>query len=57
MAAVLAPLQQWLLFLGVSLAVGSVAWRVWVAPRAATGASTGSAALADICGRVARLAL
>ena len=39
MQAVLAPLQQWLLLSAASLAIGCVAWRLFVAPRAAESAT------------------
>lgn len=51
----LTPLQQWLLFIGVSFAVGCVAWRVVVAPgamRLLSGAR--AAAVEEIERRVAR---
>lgn len=53
---VLAALQQWVLFSGTVLAVGCVAWRLVVAPRALPllGAE-GSSALAAIERRAARL--
>jgi putative copper export protein len=58
MRLVLAPLQQWLFLSAVSLAVGCVAWRLFVAPRAAASARPASApALSLIAERVARLGL
>jgi putative copper export protein len=56
MEAVLAPLQQWLLFCGVTLALGCVTWSVIIAPRAAASAADSTRAdLAVIGSRVARL--
>jgi len=58
MGLVLAPLQQWLFLSAASLAIGCVAWRLFVAPRAAASASaTSAAALGLIAQRVARLGL
>ncbi|MEX1258009.1 MAG: CopD family protein [Gemmatimonadota bacterium] len=52
--SILAPLQQWLLFSGIAAAVGCIAWRGFVAPRAAraTGAA-GAPALREVEKRVA----
>ncbi|MGE0161318.1 MAG: copper resistance D family protein [Gemmatimonadales bacterium] len=56
MVAVLAPLQQWLLICGASLAVGCAAWRLFVAPRAALSLPDATRAeLSSIASRVARL--
>lgn len=52
----LAPLQQWLLFAGVLVVVGCVAWRAVVAPGAMRGLAAGHApAMAEIALRVARI--
>ncbi len=54
----LAPLQQWLLFTGVLLVVGGVAWRVVVAPGAVRWLSDGHApAMAEIARGMARVGL
>ena len=53
---VLAALQQWVLFSGTVVAVGCVAWRLVVAPRAARAVTGGDAAvLAAVERRVARI--
>ena len=53
---VLAALQQWVLFSGVAVAVGCIAWRVVVAPRAARLlVGGGGATLAPLARRVASL--
>jgi putative copper export protein len=53
---VLAALQQWVLFTGSVVAVGCVAWRLVVAPRAARETGGGdAAALGSIERRVARI--
>jgi putative copper export protein len=55
---VLAALQQWVLFSGVVVAVGCVAWRVVVAPRAARLlAAEGGAALDSVARRAASIGL
>ena len=52
--AVLAALQQWVLFLGTALVVGCVAWRVFIAPRAMVLLAVGGdSALTSIENRVA----
>lgn len=56
--AVLAALQQWVLFAGATLAVGCVAWRIYISPRAARALSPeGMSGLAMVESRVARIAL
>jgi putative copper export protein len=58
MGLVLAPLQQWLFLCAASLAIGCIAWRLFVAPRAAASAPMDvAAALGLIAERVARLGL
>jgi putative copper export protein len=58
MGLVLAPLQQWLFLSAASLAVGCVAWRLIIAPRASAAAPAACApALGLIAARVARLGL
>lgn len=56
--AVLAALQQWVLFLGTTLVVGCMAWRVFIAPRAVLLLAAGQdSALASIERRVAGIGL
>jgi putative copper export protein len=56
MQAVFAPLQQWLFLSAASLAIGCVAWRLFVVPRAAASATDGTReTLGRIGGRVALL--
>jgi copper transport protein len=58
MQAVLAPLQQWLLLCAASLVIGCVAWRLFVAPRAAESSTSATGNDLDrIGGRVAPLGL
>ena len=58
MAAVLAPLQQWIFLSAASLAVGCAAWRLLVAPRAARSCADSTREdLRRIGERVARLGL
>jgi putative copper export protein len=56
MAAVLAPLQQWFFLAGAALAIGCVAWRLFVAPGAAHAVTDAARADLGAMGvRVARL--
>jgi putative copper export protein len=58
MGLVLAPLQQWLFLSAASVSVGCVAWRLFVAPRAAASVPADTAAvLGRIAERVAGLGL
>jgi putative copper export protein len=58
MGLVLAPLQQWLFLSAASVSIGCVAWRLFVAPRAAASVPPDTAAaLGRIAARVADLAL